>query len=128
MDYYTTIGGKRRLLRFTLDDREWLEEQFRRPDGTPGSLWDLLKAGSIKVTVALLFAALKHDERVTLEQTKAWLAAHLSAGGKLSEIMEPVGECVFASGVLGITIEKKPLPPEEDEGPKAPPTAVTPAE
>jgi hypothetical protein len=114
-DFHTTVGGQTRRVIYTLDDREAVEEIFTRPDGTPGSLWALATSGSIKALVAVLWGGLRHDESVTLDLCKKWVAEHLKGGGGLSQIMQPVADCILASGVLGFTM-LKPEPAEEETG------------
>jgi hypothetical protein len=116
-DYFVTLGGRKRLLRFTLDDREFVEDMFPGPDCTPGNLMDLCMRhlsslrGSFKVQAAIVFAALRHDKHVTLDLVREWLKDAFKPGSKPIDVFRPVIECISASGVLGFTVEE---PPQDD--------------
>lgn len=117
MDFYATLGGKQRRLLFRFEDLEWVEQQFPAPaTGLPVSVAYILTSGAIVPIITVLFATMRHDQSVTLEQCRSWVADDLASGRFVKEVLEPMKAAIYASGMLGFV--KEP-PPIEDETGKA---------
>lgn len=117
--YFVELGGAHYELRYRMDDREWIESQFTRPDGTPGGLGSLLnghlaRGGSLAVQAVIIAGGLRHlnNKRLTAEKIKEHIFEHSKNGGA-SEILTPAFKAVLASGVLGVVVEDEK---EADEG------------
>lgn len=124
--YKVYLGGRERGLRYTVEDRQRVEDMFPRPDGTPNPLPDLMEnhlvgTGAFAVQAAILWAGLHRvDSRIQLGKVKEWLQKE-SEHGNFGPLFRPVFNAVFESGVLGVTIVDAvtdvPEGEDEEEGP-----------
>ena len=110
--YYVHLGGQARALKYTLADREWVESQFPRADGTPASLGALVRshlvdAGSIKVQSTILAAGLRHlGDEWTPDRVRTELGKEDAlTKGILKSYLVPAFHSILASGVMGTIIE-----------------------
>lgn len=110
--YKVELGGRSWSLKYTLDDREEIESAFPKPDGTPGSMGQLVRdhligAGAFKVLNLILWAGMRHEEpKLTADKVKTWL----SKATEFTTIRRTTWKAVLASGVLGSVIDE----PEEE--------------
>jgi len=128
-EFTVTLGGRELPLRYDVfgTDVEEMEDEFRRPDGTPGSILELarehlLKAGSLKVQVALLWYGVRHNKGLTRDQVRRWYLQHTQDGGKRGDLLLPVWRALVVSGVLGFIGEIE----EPEEGKATPADPNTP--
>jgi hypothetical protein len=112
MAYSVKFAGEDRPLRFRLEDREWVEEQFPRADGTPGSLNQLVAGhlgvvgGSLKVQATITAAGLRHlGKEWTVDKVKAEIADLIASGGDVRLMVSEVLKAMCADGVLGRVID-----------------------
>ena len=118
-EYHVYMDGHQLVLRYTLAEREWIEDQFKRPDGTPGSLGalvqgHLLGAGSVVVQATLVAAGLRHykGNKWDVDKVKAEFAkATLSEDG-VKSLNTAAFKAILTSGVCGRVVED----PDEAEG------------
>lgn len=127
-----TIDGKPCVLKYGADERELIEENFKRDDGRPGSLpamvrEDLITSGSFKVQVVIVWAGLKHYGRnMSYDRVRAAMIEATQNEGVQATFLTPARDALFASGVLGRAVVQPTPEPEPDkvEGPKAPGTTA----
>ena len=117
--YFVELGGAHYELRYRVEDREWVEDQFPRPDGTPNGLGALVnghivRGGAIGVQSVVIAGGLRHlnNKRLTADKIKEHIF-EASKNGGASEILTPLFKCILASGVLGTIVEDKDDAAEE---------------
>lgn len=116
-NHTVTLGGKVYALEYTVDDREEIEDTYKRPDGTPCAMGQLVRdnlvtTGSFRVQATLVWIGVR-QHKVTYAKVRDAMAAATKNGG-LGEILQPVRTAILASGVLGRVIEM-PEPEAEEQ-------------
>ncbi len=123
-DVLVVLNGVERKLFFDLESRGRVEALFPQGDGSPGSLFTLVrnhyeKAGSIRVHIACLWASLFHPEtgkEWTMDKVAAEIKQHIQSGGDIRDLNTEVYRVILQSGALGkIFTVKEKEPGKEQE-------------
>ena len=129
--YAYLLGGQDREFRYTMDDREALEDRFNC------GLLELIKTkvlptedgkgtggGVLKAQVALVWMGVKHyGAAVTEKRVREWLLQEIEAKGNMFGPLAKAAEAIMASGVLGVKYEAQ----EDEPGKDAPAPEPAPA-
>jgi hypothetical protein len=134
-EYYVELGGTKRLVRYTRQERVEIENRFDCDikdfvyqkafplvDGKP------TLGGRIECQEALIYYGLRHNgPKITEDAVSKWIQELIDKGGS---IYKPLSEAIvglLASGVLGWTPKLASAEDDADEGKDAAGEAKTPA-
>lgn len=119
-DYVIELGGAKRELRYTKDERKELERKYscgllelinkrilptevgenKAVQWTGGGEWE--------PQVTLIYFGLRHyGKKVTYQVVEEWIDEHVQKGGHIVEFLAVVIAAVWASGVLGKVVDVK---------------------
>ncbi len=132
-EFFITIGGKERRLRYPSADGIRLYQRFGKPlrELVRGDLMGLDADNKAArdfrpdVQLAFLHLGLAHDiPRLTEDQVLAWIDKHLEDGSDLEDFMAIAAKAAFYSGIvigrrLDIDVEQEKAQEQLSEG-KAP--------
>jgi hypothetical protein len=123
-EYYVELGGKKRLLRYTRQERVEIESRFDCDikDFVYAKAFPLVDGkptlgGRIECQEALIFYGLRHSgPKVTEDQVSKWLQEKIEAGGSIYEPLSHAIIGLLASGVMGWNPPLAEAEEEADEG------------
>ncbi len=119
-EYTLSIGGRERVLRYSLVLRRAVERALADAGLTTDPIHEAMKDNRIEVQTLILWGALRHeDERLSPDTVLAWLDAYLVEHRSMKPVWEAVRKTLMASGVLGNVVD-----PEGDSGKAPEPQAV----